>query len=278
MSTTKIRTNRPRLSALLGLALLLTVLLYVPAKAATTTASISQSYTASSNIAYGSLVSLDPAKKGFVVPANIGNGGKLLGVAVPADGSLLEINPGRGVQVITSGVATTLVSNINGTINIGDAIAVSPFNGVGMKADSGSDVIGLAREAFDGKGSTAKQQDAKDKSGKTTRVTVGLISITVSIGAAPSSSYQDANPLQRLGSSLAGHPVSTVRAVISLFIALVALIALITLIYSSIYGSIVSIGRNPLSKRAVFRSLRTVVAMVSAILAISTLTIALLLR
>ncbi len=51
------------------------------------------------------------------------------------------------------------------------------------------------------------------------------------------------------------------------------MLALITLIYASIYGSIVSIGRNPLAKYAVFRTLGSVLGLAALTAAISCLII-----
>jgi uncharacterized membrane protein YcfT len=63
------------------------------------------------------------------------------------------------------------------------------------------------------------------------------------------------NFLQRLVKSLTGHTISTARIVVSLIVAFLALVILIDVIHASIYGGLVSIGRNPLAKYAVFRVL-----------------------
>ena len=101
-------------------------------------ANISKSYKSSDQIPNGSLVSLNNQKTDYVIQSNTKNGSKLLGVAVAADESLLAVNPTDGsVQVATSGTAVALVSDLNGSIKVGDQIGVSPFDGIGMKISGG---------------------------------------------------------------------------------------------------------------------------------------------
>src|SRR5438270_123785 len=74
---------------------------------------------------------------------------------------------------------------------------------------------------------------------------------------------QKLNQLQRLSKSLTGRTISTFRIVASLVVAVVALAALITMIYASVMGGIISVGRNPMAKLAVFRTLTSVMGMIS---------------
>lgn len=240
-------------------------------------ANISHSYAADGNIPNGSLVSLDAQRSNYVQASNSSNGQRLLGVAVASNDSLLAVDATQGdVQVATSGTASVLVSNVDGDIGVGDQIAVSPFNGVGMKAEAGDYIIGLAQTPFSNSTAGASSQTVTDRSGHQQTVQVGEIRVAIAVGTA--SNANQLNALQRLGKSLTGHVVSTPRIIISLLVAVVAIIALITLIYASIYGTIISIGRNPLAKFAVFRSLSSVLAMVVATAIIAALTIFLLLH
>jgi hypothetical protein len=263
---------------LTGVVGLLALLSLSPVGAAS--ANISHSYHASGSIANGSIVSLDPNRADYVQSANVTNGSRLSGVAVASNDSLLAVDAATGMtQVATSGTVTTLVSNLNGTIAVGDQIAVSPVNGVGMKALPGSYVIGLAQTAFDGSNSGAQTEQITDKSGKAVQVRVGDISLSLAVGRdnAAADGVQ-LNSLQKLAQNLTGRTVSTVRVVVSLVVAFVALLSLVTLIYASIYGSIISIGRNPLAKYAVFRTLRSVLGMAVLTAVIASLTIFFLLR
>ncbi|PIZ62963.1 hypothetical protein COY17_01570 [Candidatus Saccharibacteria bacterium CG_4_10_14_0_2_um_filter_52_9] len=232
--------------------------------AGASSANISRSYHSTVSITNGSILSLDPSKTDYVLPANTDNGSRLLGIAVGATDSLLAVDATEGaVQVATSGTATVLVSGLNGPIKAGDQIAVSPFSGVGMKALPGSHYIGLAQTAFSDKSQGATTQNVVGKDGKTSQLHIGYVKVSIVIGVNNTGTgNQQLNTLQRLGKSISGHPVSNVRIILSMLVAGIALLVLITLIYASIYGSIISVGRNPLAKHAIFRTLGSVLGMV----------------
>ncbi len=248
--------------------------------ASATSANISHSYNATTTIENGSIVSLDPDNSDNIEAASTANGSRLLGVAVASDDSLLAIDADvTKVQVATSGTATTLVTTLGGDIKVGDQIAVSPFEGVGMKASPGEHVIGLAQTAFSSSSEGARNQSITSKDGKKTEVALGYVRVSIAVGTAATAGGDEAlNGLQRVAKGLTGHTVSTLRVVISIIVATVALIALITLIYASIYGGIISIGRNPLAKYAVFRTMGSVVGMAVLTAVIASMIIFFLLR
>lgn len=249
------------------------------APAGASSANISHSYKSNNTIKNGSIVSLDPNHSDYVVPASVDNGSRLLGVAVASNDSLIAVDATSGaLQVATTGTVTTLVSTLNGDIRVGDQVAVSPFNGVGMKAQPGSRVIGLAQTAFNGGTEGATTEAVKTKDGQQHSVKVGYLRLNIAIGTNANVLTSDLNGLQKVVESVTGHTVPTVRIVISIAVALIALLALITLVYASIYGSIVSIGRNPLAKYAVFRTLSSVLGLALLTSVIAGLTIFFLLR
>lgn len=231
--------------------------------AGASSANISHSYQATAAITNGSLVSLDPKRTDYVQPANTGNGVRLIGVAVASNDSLIAVDAASGkVQVATTGNANTLVSTLNGDIRVGDQIAVSPLNGVGMKALSGSRVIGLAQTAFNSHTDGATAKRITDKYGRSSTVQLGYVRVSIAIGISNSNgSGVVLNNLQKVVQTLTGHTVSTPRITISIVVVIAALVALITLTYASIYSSIISVGRNPLAKYAVFRTLGSVLGM-----------------
>ena len=227
---------------------------------------ISHPYKASADITSGSLVSLDAGLNRQISLANSNNAPKLVGVAVGNNDSLVEIDATTGlVQVATSGVANTLVTNVNGDIKVGDQIAVSPFSGVGMKALPGSRLIGLAQGTLNDatKGLTSRQ--VKDKAGTPQTIKVGFTQVSIAIGTAPMAPSEQSNYIQRLAKTLVGHSVSTIRLVLSSIIAIVLIVSLIALVYTSIYGSIVAVGRNPLARSSIFRTLGVIGGMVAVI-------------
>jgi hypothetical protein len=262
-----------------GLFLSITALLclFSLAPAAASSANISHSYQAQGDITNGSLVSQVSGQSQEVEAANTENGQRLLGVAVDRQDSLLAVDPdGGSVQVATDGTVNTLVSDVNGDIKAGDQVAVSPFNGIGMKASPGSRIIGLAQTGFTSKNSNSQTQTVTDKQGRNHNISVGLVRLSLAIGTASQDS--SLSGLQHLAVDLTGHKVSVVRLILSLVIAITALTVLVTLTYGAIYGSIISIGRNPLAKFAVYRTLRSVVGMVVLTAVVAAILIFFLLR
>lgn len=138
---------------------------------------------------------------------------------------------------------------------------MSPFGGMGMKASPGDHVIGVAQAAFDSDTQGAQSQEVKNIKGVTKKIWTGAIPVTIAIGIDNESglnSEQQLHGLQKFIWSLTGHVIPVTRIVISLVVTILAIIALVTLIYASTYGSIISIGRNPLAKYSILRSLRYV--------------------
>jgi hypothetical protein len=239
-----------------------TIILLGLAPASASSANISHSYHATSSITNGSIVSLEPQRSGYIQLSNITNGDRLVGVALADNDSLLAVDPSAGtVQVATSGTVNTLVSTLNGNIDVGDQVSVSPFNGIGMKATPGSHVIGLAQTTLNPQSPGANTEQVKNKAGTTSKIVISYIRLSIATGVDTAATNTSSNSLQRLFQSITGSTVSTIRIVLSLVIAFVALIALIVLIYASVYSSIISVGRNPLAKYAITKTLGAVLLM-----------------
>lgn len=248
--------------------------------AAATSADISHSYHTVNNIVAGSIVSLDSQKSNYVQPANINNSSRAIGVVVASNSSLIALDPTAGnIQVAISGEVNTLVSTVNGDINIGDQIAVSPFNGVGMKALPGSRIIGLSQSKLNSSTQGITTQEVTNKEGNKNRIQVGYVRVSIATGINTAGSENSGlNVFQKLAQSIAGHPVSTIRIVLSVIVALFALVSLTVLIYASIHGSIIAIGRNPLAKYSIFRTLGSTLAMAAITASLASVAIFALIR
>jgi hypothetical protein len=117
------------------------------------------------------------------------------------------------------------------------------------------------------------------KIGDQVSASVGYVRVNIGLGTvAISSSGEKVTGVQKFAKSLTGHTVSTVRVVIAMILALIAFLALVTLIYASIYGGIVSIGRNPLAKYSILRSLISVLGMAAGMAGVTAVVVYLLLR
>lgn len=227
-------------------------------------AAIAQGYKATENVVPGTLVNLDTSASNSVKAATADKVEDLVGIVVPADSSLISLTNGTGeVQVATSGLTNALVSTVNGDIKAGDKITVSPIAGIGMKAVVSTKIVGVAQGDFNDKTSGATSHDVKDKSGQTRKVSIGQVPVLVGIAYYVAGSGDQSAPIpkfvQELVNAVAGRSVSPLRIVTSAVLLVFTLVAISIILYGSIHSGIISIGRNPLSQSAVYRSILHVI-------------------
>lgn len=240
---------------------------------------ISQSYGVEKELQAGTIVSTVGNSANKVEPTNTENADRVIGVVVKPENSIVAVDPdSMKAQVGTSGAINVLVSTVNGDIKAGDKIAPSPFSGIGMKALGNGYIVGVAKANFNDSSEGAASQQVTDKNGAKSMVTVGYLQISLSPRYDSTVANSGLNGLQRFVRSLTGHTVSMTRIIISLVIAVLTIVAIIILMYAAIYGSIVSIGRNPLARVSIFRALARVVAMALLVFIIAFGLIYLLLR
>jgi len=186
------------------------------------------------------------------------------------------------VFVAVSGTYNVLVSTQSGSIKSGDYLTLSSLDGVAMRA--GTDevtVFGRANADFDGKGVTLGTQALKDANGGSKTVTLGTVPVTIDIKSNPNHDSTEANVpdfLRRVGVAIAEKEVSPVRIYLSVAIAAICLIAAIAVLYAGIRNSVISIGRNPMSRRSIFRALIEVILTSVLILIIGLFAVYLLLK
>lgn len=258
---------RARLKTWLLVALLACVAM--PSVAAAVT-SISQGYLTKDDLSLGSLVSLDKDTTDHVSATTSDNVSNIFGVVIDAGNSLLSLSTGQAqVQVATSGVVQVLVSDINGSVEAGDAITGSPIKGVGMKATDNIKVIGIAQSGLTNTNSS--EQSYSDKQGKDHKVQIGLVPVLVSVAYY----YKQANKtlipsaVQNIANALAGKEVSPTPIIIAAAIFVVTVIVVTSIIYSMIRSSIISVGRNPMSQSAVYRDVLQLSVLVLGILTVA---------
>ena len=187
------------------------------------------------------------------------------------------------VFVAATGTYNVLVSTQAGNIATGDYVTLSSVNGVAMKAGTEEEtVFGRANAPFDGKGVTLGTTVLKDTSGKTNKtVTIGLIPVTIDIKSNPnekSTKVEVPEFLERIGQAIAEKEVSPIRIYLSMGIAAVSLIAAIAVIYSGVRSGMISIGRNPMTKKSIFRALLEIILTSIVILIIGLFAVYLLLK
>jgi hypothetical protein len=278
MSRSLVQDGRPQV---IGSLLIAVTLLGVPAIVfGASSSAISQSFNAStSDISAGTILSLQQGKGNVVEPANsITNASNLEGVA--ADKPLIELSSTQQnpVEVVVSGITPTLVSNINGAVTVGNQIAPSPINGVGMKATSPTEVVGTAQASLDSV--TTVNKMVTTKNGKRVSIQIGLVPVAVN------ATYYSTLPVQ---SSIAayvppflqsfanrvanGKNVSPLRVLIGSLGLLLGFLTAVIMLYTSLRSGAVSMGRNPLAEKALRHGLIDILLTVLGVLIVTTVAV-----
>jgi len=185
--------------------------------------------------------------------------------------------------VAVSGTYTVLVSTQNGPIKSGDYVTLSSINGVAMKAGTEEPtVFGRANASFDGRGVNLGKTTLKDVDGNINQsVVLGSIPVTIDIRSNPnekSTKVQVPEFLERIGQAIAEKEVSPIRIYLSLGITAISIFAAIAIVYSGVRNSVISIGRNPMSKKSIFRALLEIILTSILILIIGLFAVYLLLK
>lgn len=248
--------------------------------AAAALAPISQEFLSDKPIALGSIVSLNKDSSENVSASNSSNVNAIIGVVINGDSSpiTLSSNQSNQVQVATSGVVPVLVSDINGSISLGDEITASPIDGVGMKATDNAKVVGIAQGDL-ASSSNHTQQTYTDKQGQKHTILIGQVGVLVDVSYFFKQPDKSVIPpaIQNIANALAGKTVNPLPIIVSLAIFLITMIVVVTLIYTMIHGSIISVGRNPMSQAAIYRNLIQLSALVVVILAVAVIAISVIL-
>lgn len=245
--------------ALSGLICLVGLSIASPLEAQTLT----QGYGADETLQRGMIVRLKQEDASKVESLTIETIEKMHGVVVDSNDAPVTLSAdGQKVFIATVGRFDVLVSSQAGEIKPGDYITISALRGVGMKAGTFEPVVvGRAITAFNGRDGTINT--TKIKKGDSEE-SVNLTRIQVDIGVARNPLLKAAEPnlpefLKRAAESLAGKPVSPARAYVAAVIFILSTIIAATLMYGGIRSAIISVGRNPLSKKSIIRGMLQVI-------------------
>jgi hypothetical protein len=224
--------------------------------------SVVQSYGASKSLEIGLIVELQPGSTSKVEALTQANESKMFGVVVNPNSAAVSLSTSSSASqsyVATSGDCQVLVSNQNGPIQAGDYVTASSISGIGMKAGTSDEiVVGKSLSSFLGTSDSLGSTTLKNSNGQTSTVQLGLVDVNIGIVHNPLLKNTEADLpgfLVNAGQSLANKPVSPGRIYVSLIIIGICAVISGSMLYAGVRSSIVSIGRNPLSKRAVTRSL-----------------------
>lgn len=246
-----------------------------------------RAYSASTPLTTGTIVQLSDKETDRVASVGRANPKNVLGVVIdPAQLSLRFSDGARDNEtfVASSGTYPTLVSTQGGPIATGDYLALSSIDGVAMKASLGDKILyGRASRAFDGKGVVLGTTTLSDTEGKTSKtVALGQIPATIDVKDNPtqkeSTKANLPEQLQRVGEQIAEKEVSPIRVYLSVAITIISLLAAIAVLYSGVRSGVISIGRNPMSKKSIFRALLEIILTSCLILIIGLFAVYLLLK
>jgi hypothetical protein len=252
MLLTKINPLRRLLSVLL--ALILVSLFGSTAQAQTVT----RGYSSDSVLQRGMIVGLTKDNDEKVEPVGVQNVSNILGVVVSQNDSPITLSSDdQKVFVATAGVYDVFVSDQLGQIKTGDYVTASSLAGIGMKADDGPEqILGRAIGSFDGRTKVISSTSLQDTNNQNRLVNIGRIQVEITVGKNPLTQDSGAPAfLNKVGTLIAGKSVSPLRLYLGALIFLVGTVIAGAIMYAGIRSSIIAIGRNPLSKRSIIRSL-----------------------
>ncbi len=274
-----IQTNK-KLWALLLASLILAI--FLPAIVIAQT--VTRGYSSDILLQKGMIVKLKDDDPNKVEPVKKENEEKIQGVVInPTDSAVLLSGEDQKVFVSNTGPYFVLVSTQNGPIGVGDYITVSSISGVGMKAsDLDKVVIGKAVETFDQADITKVRSSAKikDSVGNETEVKIGTVKVDISVGRNPSQRVNASLPvvLKQASETIAGKPVTPARVYLSFFVFLATSIIAGSMLYSAVRSTMISMGRNPLGKKAIIKSLIQVASVAVMIFIVGLFAVYLLLK
>lgn len=225
---------------------------------------LTQGYDSDQSLQRGMIVKLkkdDPSK---IEASSQFTASETIGVVVGANESPLTLSEeGEQYYVASTSEYDVLASTQQGPIKRGDYITVSSIDGIGMRASQDDDtVIGIALSDFDGSRDVASTPTITDASGEEKQYAVGRVSMDVAIGRNPN--YKVPEPdvptaLRKFTEAVAGKPLSVARIAIALVVVILTASVAGSVIYGGVRSGIISIGRNPLSKKNIVRGMLQVI-------------------
>lgn len=260
----KTKTNSYLLvQRLLALAALM-VLIAVSVAQRSAAQTVTQGYDADQQLQRGIIVKLKDDDSTKIEPVTNDTLKKMHGVVVDANDAPVTLSAdGQKVFVATTGHFDVLVTDQNGPINAGDYIGISALPGIGMKAtDDQPVVVGKALASYDGKSNMVSRVEIKDGSGATRSLVIGRVQTDIGISSNPLLRATDSNLpsfLKKATETLVGKEVSAARVYLGLGIFLATGLIAGSILYAGVRSSITAIGRNPLSKKSITKSLIQVI-------------------
>lgn len=228
--------------------------------------SINRDYSSDVEFTVGQAVSYDQSNSDKIVPANLENSEYFAGIIQNTqDASIALTTQFSETSVAVDGRVYALVSDINGIVENGDLLSLSAFDGVLKKHSKESNdlVVGIALQGFEGQPSSLFS-DVSFSDGSTKDIQVGYINVQLSdvrVGAAISGDSSSG-----FFSSIVGKNISNTRTFVAAGVFLLSVSAAALYTFSTIRGSFISLGRNPLASDSILTGVVQVSAISSFVL------------
>lgn len=193
------------------------------------------------DLSYGDLIDYDPVHDAYVL-SSVVDDAYVFGVAVESPPAVLEMQAGD-VPVARTGSVLVNVTLENGAIVVGDSLIASSIPGKGMRAEESSQhIIGTAREAFSGIGTTTLALSDG------TRVAAGTIAVQLGnlSGAGAPAAISSQNSCSPVWACI---PFGTfLRYVLAALIAFGSVYLAFRSFMANAVNGVISIGRNPMAR------------------------------
>lgn len=262
MKKTKIKHffTFPKLAAFVGLSFLVVLSFIAPLGAQTVT----QGYSSDEPLQRGMIIKLKKEDTTKIAPLTLDTIEDMSGVVVDSQDAPVTLSQeGQRFFVAKTGKFEVLVSTQNGPIQSGDYVTISAVTGIGMKAGTKeSFVVGRALASFDGNSSAIGSSTITDSTGAQRPVSIGRVLTDINVAKNPLlKSTEPSVPefLKKASEAVAGKPVAAIRIYLGLVIFTIATIIAGSLLYSGVRSALISIGRNPLSKKSILKGMFQVI-------------------
>lgn len=226
-----------------------------------------ESYGTSQALRPGIIVQISPTNNQDVIPVSLQNITKALGVVVNQSDSAISVNnnvnSSNTAYVSSSGNYEMIVSDQNGPIKTGDYLTLSAVDGIGMEDNHIAPItVGMASSSFNGTNGVIGSQVIQLSNNGHQTVHFGLIYANVSIAHNPLLSSENSiipSFLVNFTKGIVGKTVSPWRIYIAIVITIALCVIVGSMLYGAVRSSLISIGRNPLSKNILFKGFTQVV-------------------
>jgi hypothetical protein len=250
------------------------------------TQNVTQTYMTTQSLHAGTIVRLDANDAAAVVPLDQEYAKDMLGVVTAVNDAPVSLTTETDQQqayIATTGQYHVLVSTQEGAIKAGDFVTISALHGIGMKAaETDEIVIGKALQAFDGKTSIDSTAIVKTQASTGHTVSIGHILVDVTVAHNPfyKATRVDHVPtfLAKAAALISQQELGALRIYAATGTLLIVTIVAGCIIYSGVRSGIISIGRNPLARKTIMRSISQVMLVAAIVFIIGLIAVYLILK